>query len=304
MEVVKVLFNQVIIMFILMAVGYVAYRKKWITDQGTKDIGKLLLNIAIPIVVISNFYIEKTAEKTMDLLSSLLFSVLSLAVAILVSALLFHKQDRIGEFASAFSNAGFIGIPLVQATFGSGAVFYISMMIVLVNFLQWTYGVYTITDDRSVMDVKKVMKNPLVLAVAIGLLLYFSQLPLPAIVTTVFSTISGINTPLAMFSSGVYLAQSNLWEMIKKKQVYLVSLSRLVLVPLVTIFLFKMLPFGTEELKLSILCASACPVGSNVAVFAQQYDKDYKRGVEYVCVSTLLSIATLPLIIYIAAFLI
>ena len=304
MEVVKVLFNQVIIMFILMAVGFVAYRKKWITDQGTKDIGKLLLNIAIPIVVISNFYIEKTAEKTMDLLSSLLFSVLSLAVAILVSALLFHKQDRIGEFASAFSNAGFIGIPLVQATFGSGAVFYISMMIVLVNFLQWTYGVYTITDDRSVMDVKKVMKNPLVLAVAIGLLLYFSQLPLPAIVTTVFSTISGINTPLAMFSSGVYLAQSNLWEMIKKKQVYLVSLSRLVLVPLVTIFLFKMLPFGTEELKLSILCASACPVGSNVAVFAQQYDKDYKRGVEYVCVSTLLSIATLPLIIYIAAFLI
>ena len=304
MEVVKVLFNQVIIMFILMAVGYVAYRKKWITDQGTKDIGKLLLNIAIPIVVISNFYIEKTAEKTMDLLSSLLFSALSLAVAILASALLFHKQDRIGEFASAFSNAGFIGIPLVQATFGSGAVFYISMMIVLVNFLQWTYGVYTITDDRSVMDVKKVMKNPLVLAVAIGLLLYFSQLPLPAIVTTVFSTISGINTPLAMFSSGVYLAQSNLWEMIKKKQVYLVSLSRLVLVPLVTIFLFKMLPFGTEELKLSILCASACPVGSNVAVFAQQYDKDYKRGVEYVCVSTLLSIATLPLIIYIAAFLI
>ncbi len=304
MEIVGLLFKQVLIMFVLMGIGYVAYRKKWVSDQGTKDIGKLLLNVAIPVIVVSNFCVERTAEKTQDLLSSGAISILCMLISIVLSVLIFHKSDRIAEFSSAFSNAGFIGIPLVQATFGSGAVFYISIMIVLINLLQWTYGVYTITDDRSVMDIRKVATNPIVISVLIGLVLYFGNIKLPSIVSSLFTSISSINTPLAMFSSGVYLAQSDLLGMLRRKQVYFVSLIRLLLIPLVIILVFRFLPFGSQELKLAILCAAACPVGSNVAIFAQQYDKDYKSGVEYVCVSTLLSILTLPLIVYIATLLI
>ncbi len=304
MEIVGLLFRQVLIMFVLMGIGYVAYRKKWVSDQGTKDIGKLLLNVAIPVIVISNFCVERTAEKTQDLLSSGVISILCMLISIVLSVLLFHKNDRIAEFSAAFSNAGFIGIPLVQATFGSGAVFYISIMIVLINLLQWTYGVFTITDDRSVMDIRKVAANPIVISVLIGLILYFGNIKLPSIVSSLFSSISSINTPLAMFSSGVYLAQSNLLDMVRRKRVYYVSLIRLLLIPLAIILAFRLLPFGSEELKLAILCAAACPVGSNVAIFAQQYDKDYKSGVEYVCISTLLSILTLPLIVSLANLLI
>ena len=304
MEIVGLLFRQVLIMFVLMGIGYVAYRKKWVSDQGTKDIGKLLLNVAIPVIVISNFCVERTAEKTQDLLSSGVISILCMLISIVLSVLLFHKNDRIAEFSAAFSNAGFIGIPLVQATFGSGAVFYISIMIVLINLLQWTYGVFTITDDRSVMDIRKVAANPIVISVLIGLILYFGNIKLPSIVSSLFSSISSINTPLAMFSSGVYLAQSNLLDMVRRKRVYYVSLIRLLLIPLAIILVFRLLPFGSEELKLAILCAAACPVGSNVAIFAQQYDKDYKSGVEYVCISTLLSILTLPLIVSLANLLI
>ena len=304
MEIVGLLFRQVLIMFVLMGIGYVAYRKKWVSDQGTKDIGKLLLNVAIPVIVVSNFCVERTAEKTQDLLSSGVISILCMLISIVLSVLLFHKNDRIAEFSAAFSNAGFIGIPLVQATFGSGAVFYISIMIVLINLLQWTYGVFTITDDRSVMDIRKVAANPIVISVLIGLILYFGNIKLPSIVSSLFSSISSINTPLAMFSSGVYLAQSNLLDMVRRKRVYYVSLIRLLLIPLAIILAFRLLPFGSEELKLAILCAAACPVGSNVAIFAQQYDKDYKSGVEYVCISTLLSILTLPLIVSLANLLI
>jgi len=304
MEIVGLLFRQVLIMFVLMGIGYVAYRKKWVSDQGTKDIGKLLLNVAIPVIVISNFCVERTAERTQDLLSSGVISILCMLISIVISVLIFHKSDRIAEFSSAFSNAGFIGIPLVQATFGSGAVFYISIMIVLINLLQWTYGVFTITDDRSVMNIRKVATNPIVISVLIGLVLYFGNIKLPSIVSSLFTSISSINTPLAMFSSGVYLAQSDLLGMLRRKQVYYVSLIRLLLIPLAIILVFRLLPFGSEELKLAILCAAACPVGSNVAIFAQQYDKDYKSGVEYVCISTLLSILTLPLIVYIATLLI
>ena len=300
MEIVTILIKQVFIMFVLMAIGFVAYRKQILSNQGTKDIGKLLLNVAIPMIVISNFCVEKSAEKTAELLESALLSFLCMALSVAFAYLVYHKKDRIAEFSAAFSNAGFIGIPLVQAIFGSGAVFYISMMIVLINMLQWTYGVYTITDDKSVMDFKKIMKNPLILSVGIGIVIYFLNIRLPKIAMDIISSISAINTPLAMIVSGVYLAQSDLLNAMRKKDAWLLSLSRLIVIPLIVMLVFRFLPFGSTAMKLSILLAGACPVGSNVAVFAQQYDKDYRKGVEYVCVSTLLSILALPLVIFVA----
>ncbi|MBR5340568.1 MAG: AEC family transporter [Erysipelotrichaceae bacterium] len=301
MEIVKILLVQVLIMYILMFIGYMAYKKKMLSDQGTKDIGKILLNIAIPIVVISNFCVEKTPEKTAELFSSLLISLVCMLLSIVVAFLFFHKKDRIGEFATAFSNAGFIGIPLVQATFGEHAVFYISMMIVLINLLQWSYGVYTITDDKSYINLKVVAKNPIVISVMIGLLVYFSGISMPTIVTKLFTIIGNLNTPLAMLVSGVYLAQSDLLNMIRKKSIYYVCLARLIIVPLVIMCVFKFLPLGNTTIKMAILLAAACPCGSNVAIFAQQFNKDYKKGVEYVCISTLLSIVTLPLVILLAS---
>ena len=300
MEIVTILIKQVFIMFVLMAIGFVAYRKQILSNQGTKDIGKLLLNVAIPMIVISNFCVEKSAEKTAELFESALLSFLCMALSVAFAYLAYHKKDRIAEFSAAFSNAGFIGIPLVQAIFGSGAVFYISVMIVLINVLQWTYGVYTITDDKSVMDFKKIMKNPLILSVGIGIVIYFLNIRLPKIAMDIISSISAINTPLAMIVSGVYLAQSDLLNAMRKKDAWLLSLSRLIVIPLIVMLVFRFLPFGSTAMKLSILLAGACPVGSNVAVFAQQYDKDYRKGVEYVCVSTLLSILTLPLVIFVA----
>ena len=300
MEIVTILIKQVFIMFVLMAIGFVAYRKQILSNQGTKDIGKLLLNVAIPMIVISNFCVEKSAEKTAELFESALLSFLCMALSVAFAYLVYHKKDRIAEFSAAFSNAGFIGIPLVQAIFGSGAVFYISVMIVLINVLQWTYGVYTITDDKSVMDFKKIMKNPLILSVGIGIVIYFLNIRLPKIAMDIISSISAINTPLAMIVSGVYLAQSDLLNAMRKKDAWLLSLSRLIVIPLIVMLVFRFLPFGSSAMKLSILLAGACPVGSNVAVFAQQYDKDYRKGVEYVCVSTLLSILALPLVIFVA----
>ena len=283
-------------MYILIFLGYYCYKKKLVTDEGSKDIGKLLLNIVIPVVILSNFCVRKTAETTKELVYSILISLICMIISVLISIFIYHKKNRIDEFSSAFSNAGFIGIPLVQATLGDHAVFYISMMIVLVNVLQWTYGVYTITDDKSYINIRKITSNPIVIAVIAGIVLYFCNIELPELLSKIFSIISAINTPLAMIVSGVYLAQSDLLDMLKKKETYLLSATRLVLIPAISVLIVKLIPFGDIDLKTAILLAAACPVGSNVAIFAQQYGNDYHRGIENVCVSTILSILTLPLI--------
>ena len=300
MNISSLLLNQIIIMFILMGIGYILYKVGFISDQGSKDIGKILLYLVIPIVIINNFMIEFSAENVEALIHSTIISLICMVIAMIVSYVFFGKKDGIANFSSTFSNAGFIGIPLVQATLGSSAVFYISIMIVLINVLQWTYGVFIITNDSSVMSIKKIITNPIVIAVIIGLLAFVLQIRLPNTITTVFSHITSLNTPLAMIVSGVYLAQSDLKAMLVNKKIYLVSLMRLVIIPLITIIIFKFLPFGSIELKLAILITAACPVGSNVAIFAHAYNKDYHSAVEQVCMTTILCLITLPIIIMLA----
>lgn len=284
-----------------MCIGFVLYKKKIISDQGSSDIGKMLLYLVIPVVIINSFCVERTAETTTALLHSAVIAAVAMAIAMLISTLIYGRKDGISTFSCSFSNAGFIGIPLVQAVLGSSAVFYISMMIVLVNILQWTYGVFTITGDKSVMSLKKVASNPIVISVLIGIILYFSGITLPETATSIFTLVGNLNTPLAMIVSGVYLAQSDLLKALKNFNVYKVSLLRLVIIPLVTLLIFKYLPFGSLTLKQAILIAAACPVGSNVAIYAQQYHKDYHSAVEQVCVSTLFCLITLPVIMTIAS---
>lgn len=103
-----------------------------------------------------------------------------------------------------------------------------------------------------------------------------------------------------MLVSGTYLAKSDLLKMLTRKNTYIVSFVRLLVIPLIILGVFYVLPIGTLDIKLTLVIAAACPVGSNVAIFAQQYDKNYTEAVEHVCMSTLLCLFTLPLLVSIA----
>lgn len=302
MELIVILLKQIVIMFVLIAIGYYMCQKKFITVSGSGEIGKILLNLVIPIVIINSFWTERTPEKTASLFRCVIVSVVVMAVAVIVSALIFGKKNGIACFSGAFSNAGFIGIPLVQAVVGSDAVFYISIMIVLINFLQWTYGIYVMTGDSSCMKPGVIVKNPIVISVIAGIVIYFLNLPRFELVDTLITDITCINTPLAMFVSGVYLSQSDLLFMLKRKQTWNVCFVRLIFIPLLSAIVLKFLPFGSEDLKIAVMLAAACPVGSNVAIFAQQYGRAYTDAVEQVCLSTLLCLLTIPLVVTITMF--
>lgn len=301
MNITGLLLNQILIMFILMLLGYILYKVHFITDQGSKDIGKILLYVVIPVVIIKNFMIDFTAENISALIDSTLISLIAMAISVLISYFIFKRKDPVSNFSSAFSNAGFIGIPLITAALGENAVFYISMMIVLINILQWTYGIFIMTGDSGVMKPSKILTNPIFIAVVIGLIMFITQISLPSTVTKVFDLVTGLNTPLAMMVSGVYLAQSDLVAMFKKKNIYIVSVLRLFIIPLITLLVFYFLPFGNTTIKMAVLIAAACPVGSNVAIFAQAYDCDYRSAVEEVCMTTIFCLISLVCIVSLAS---
>jgi len=297
MDFVILLLKQSILMQLYLLIGYFLFRKKLLGINGSADIGRMLLHIVMPAAILKSYLVDYSPERLTGLAVSFIAALLSLLLSILVSRIIFPKEQPIERFSAAFSNAGFIGIPLVQMTLGKEAVFYVSSFVALLNILQWTYGVLILTGDRSVLSFRKLKTNPIILSFLAGLILFFLPVSLPDLLDSMIGTLSAMNGPLAMIVLGTYLAQLPLKSLFHDRIIYRCTFVRLILIPALTIALMALFPSEYHTIKLTILIAASAPVGSNVAIFAQLYHQDYFRAVKEVCLSTLFCIITLPVII-------
>ena len=294
-----ILLRQIAIMALLMAVGIYLSRKGFLSPQGTKDLGAILLRIIIPCVIVKSYITTYSRERLLELALSAGLALVAFILAMGIAYLVYGKRRRIENFASAFCNAGFIGIPLAQAVIGDEGVFYMAASVALLNLFQWTYGVYIMTDRRDLISAKTIAKNPVVIAIVIGIALFLSRLPVPGIVTSTLGYIAGMNTPVAMILMGTYMAKLP-WRKLLDKRAYGCVLFRLVVIPAVVLAVFWALPLTNQNVALAAYLAAATPVGANICVFAQQYDCDYEFSVVTVCLSTVLSIVTVPLMVSLA----
>ena len=89
--------------------------------------------------------------------------------------------------------------------------------------------------------------------------------------------------------------------MFRRKTLYGISAVRLLLIPALALLLLSLLPASMREMKTALLLAAACPVGSNVAVYAQLHEKDYPYAVETVVLSTLCSVMTIPALVWLSS---
>ena len=294
-----ILLRQIAIMALLMAVGIYLSRKGFLSPQGTKDLGAILLRIIIPCVIVKSYITTYSRERLLELALSAGLALVAFILAMGIAYLVYGKRRRIENFASAFCNAGFIGIPLAQAVIGDEGVFYMAAPVALLNLFQWTYGVYIMTDRRDSISAKTIAKNPVVIAIVIGIALFLSRLPVPGILTSTLGYIAGMNTPVDMILMGTYMAKLP-WRKLLDKRAYGCVLFRLVIIPAVVLLVFWALPISNQNVALAAYLAAATPVGANICVFAQQYDCDYEFSVVTVCLSTVLSIVTVPLMVSLA----
>ena len=289
-------------MFLYMFAGYILFRTEKLTIRGSRDIAAILVWLVIPAVIVNSFCVEFSRLKLIQLAESALISALGIGIAMIIAAVIFRKHP-VDNFGCAFSNAGFVGIPLVQAALGNEAVFFIVAIVAMMNMLQWSYGVKVITGERSMIGLKHLIINPIFVSIIIGLFLFITGAGahLPDIISSTLNGISALNAPLAMLVLGSYLAQSDMKKMFTSAHLYWVSAVRLLLIPAVTLLAFRFIPVE-HSIFLTVFIALSTPAGANVAVYANLYDADYPYACQVVAITTLISIITLPLMILISSF--
>ena len=294
-----ILFKQLIIMFAMLALGVWMKRSKMMSETTFKELGVFLLYVISPIVVFRGYLVAPTQVNTMRLLVSFGASFVLLLMIIGIATLIYRK-DGLSIFASIFTNAGFMGIPLVVALFSQEAVFVLSPFLSWLFVIQWTLGIVVVTKDPRSMSFKKVMLNPVIIATIVGVIVYFLHIPIPEVLDEFLSRIGVMLMPVAMIVLGSSFAHLSFKNVFLDARVWLMVLVRLFVLPLFVVVALSVIAKDFELVAYTLLVAMSAPIGANVAILAQQYNKDITLAASQIMLTTLFSIISMPLMVFIA----
>ena len=292
--------RQVGILYIMVIIGVVCDKLGLFTEKTGKACTDLLFYIITPCVIINSFFTsEFTKESGTKLLIALGCGYLLHFIAIAINTPLFSKGDKdencVYKYGAIYGNVGYMTLPLTQAILGSEGVFYCSAVVMAFNVVSFTHGVFMMDRSKG-FDAKKLILNPGVIAVLIGLPFYLFRISLPEIISKPVDFIAGTQTPIAMIIFGTFLANAQLKSIFTHKKIFLVALSKLIVLPAVMITIYKLM--GLSGTLLVALAISSCaPSANNTVMFSAKYDKDTRLASQLVAMVSFISIITIPLII-------
>jgi len=303
MDLILPAFTALVEMMLILLLGFFLGKYNKMDENFCKKLSFILLMVINPATVFKSYQMAFDPQKLQNLLFVLAFSALSYLVQIIGAVIFVRKKGNIQagveRFAVIFSNCGYMGIPLISKMYGDIGVFYLSAYITMYNIMVWTVGVFLMKDSADMKEFLKNMLNPSLIAVAIGLVFYVSNILLPEVIMEPVSLIAGMNTPVAMLIAGATLSHSNLLAALKKPRLYYLTVLKLFIVPAMVVF--SLVFFRVEPMLLMIpIIVSACPSGANTPIFALRYDKDAVYASELLSVTTILSVVTIPVIVFLS----
>ena len=295
--------NQMIIMFILLMIGFMIRRVKLIDHGGSKTLSNILLLLVNPILIMNSFLtVEYDPAKVRNLLLTFLFAALTHFLGIIAARLILPGKEpdtRIERYSAVYSNCGFIGIPLINSILGAEGVFYITAYLVVFNILTWTHGLILITGDSSPKQLARGLRSPVMFTMLAGMIFYFLRIHIPANIGSAFTYVENMNTPLGMFVAGAALAEAHPLAALRKGRVYLVSVAKLIAMPVLAMAV--MLIFHPDaEVYYTVIAAAASPVATTCTMMALRYDKNYHYASELYVVTTLISMLSIPAVMALA----
>lgn len=296
--------TKMVIFVVLMIIGYIGARTKLLNSEFTKAASKLTMNVFMSATIINSVIANPPQLSGGELAKVMLACFVSVGFGYLLSALIvrllpFRRERKpLMELLISVTNTMFIGVPVAEPIFGSQAVFYIAMSCIPFNVFLYTYGVWRMNQsgERVKLNWKDMVSVPLI-ATLVALLIFVLNIPVTGVLKELCSTLSAATMPMSMLVIGSSLGGVSLLDAFREKDLYFVSLMRLVLVPLLTLPVLKLITADPVLLGAMVIVAG-CPSAVMVTVLAIQYGRDAEYTSKGILLDTVLSMVTLPALVY------
>ncbi len=293
--------TQVGVLYIIVAIGFICDKAKLFTEKTARATVNLLLHIVTPCMLISSFIkIEMNSDTVKKFFVSFAVATATHVIGIIINKFFFkNKNDEdnvIYKYASIYGNVGYMALPLAQAVLGDEGVFYCASGVVVFNIFCFTHGAALMKKGKEKFNITKLIFNPGIISVIIGLPIFLLEIEVPSIITQPLEMMANLNTPVAMLIFGTYLVNTDLKTMFTEKRIYLTAFLKLIVLPLVCIGVYYLCGVSGALLTACIITASV-PSANNTFMFATKYDRNASVASKTVALVSFLSILTMPVMI-------
>ena len=210
-------------------------------------------------------------------------------------------SSTIHGMAAAMTNTGFVALPILHAIYGQPAVLPAAVATVFVAAVMFPITVILLERDargssaQSAGLAKQILLNPMVLSTLVGLVWAMTGLPIPAPVAAYLNMIAAALTPCALFAIGLGLSVDGLRSNLRAS--FALAAVKLVVMPLIVYGLCVITGLNPLYTVAAVICA-AVPTAKTVYVLAHEHKVEEKLVAATVSVTTMLSVATLLVALY------
>lgn len=314
---ISIIIQQIFVLFILALIGVIATKAKVIEKEIKTGLTKIVFNVTLPFLIITTV---STLEITRQILIDWGILIVLVFFSIVFFMLIGKITDRILKLPpeksiihvlhTAFTNAVFLGFPILDALFPNGeGILYGIIYFLTQNTTMWTLGIFLLTKEQNngkrKIDGFKKLLNPNTIAFFIGLLMLLLNIQIPGFIYPSLKGLGQTTMYLAMLYVGAILADFHFKVMIRDKTTFILSLNKLIIGPILFIFILKALvaftPLTLNTTALTvIILEAAMPCQTLMVILARKFNKDDLYATQNLSVSTILSIITLPFIYFIS----
>ena len=206
------------------------------------------------------------------------------------------KQRKTYIFMLLFGNVGFMGYPVIQAVFGIDAMIYAVIFNVMFNFIVYSIGIMLIGEEKAGKFNPKLLINTPMVTALIALVWFFTPIPLPEYLNDALNYLGNLTTPLAMIIIGGTIAKMKAKELFNDWRIYVFTVFRLIVMPLAVLAAMNLLHEQQYLIRGTAVVLAATPVATNATMLAIQYDGDVDLVSKGIFFSTVLSVASIPIV--------
>ena len=286
------------VLFLYMAVGFYCRKKNIFNDVARDKLTDFVVFITLPCMIFESFHMEFSLDALRQGGVALLIATGMACAALLLGKVLYNRfpyeEKSILQYGTLVSNSGFAGLPVVSGAYGDEGLFLGSLFIIPTRILMWSAGISLFTKADARDAFKKVMLNPAIIAVEIGIVRMVFQIPLPHFVDTAIDNLGACTSPIAMALVGAILADVPVRSVFDPKSFYLVAV-RQILLPCLCLAALTVLKVDPLTAGVSVVL-TGMPIGSTTAILAQKYGADAQFASKCVFISTLTSLVTVPIL--------
>ena len=303
MQISLLLMEEIIKLFVIMFMGYAVVKAGLMKSSESKSVSVIMVYLVIPCVILNAFQVEYTPDVQKGLLLACAAAVAVHILFLLLTAILKKPLhlDVIERATIIYSNAGILVIPLVQELLGQEYVIYSSAYIAVQLILIWTHCKNMLCEEDK-LEWKKVLLNVNIISIIAGVVLFIFRIQLPSGAQDVLNMMNNMIGPLGMLLAGMVIAEVPLKTVFTRKRSYLSAAMRLFIYPVFVLGLMKVIQTfssiqDSKQILLTVYLASITPACATVTSMAQLYDKDAAYSSSLYVLTTLLSIATMPVMV-------